>query len=216
MSEPDFTLTPDILLHAYRQGIFPMAESRDTPEVFWVDPNRRGVLPLDRFHLSRSLARRLKKSDYDVDLNSDFLAVVDACADRDETWINQEIRGLYADLHRMGHAHSLEIRHDGVLTGGVYGVAIGGAFFGESMFSKRTDASKLALAHLVDHLRRCEFALFDTQFITQHLESLGAQEISRSAYHALLSDALALPAHILSEPLCRDPQSVLQRSTQTS
>ena len=216
MSDPEFPLTPELLLHAYTQGIFPMAESRDNPEVYWVDPRRRGVLPLDGFHLSRTLTRRIRKGDYSVDMNTDFLGVVDACADRDETWINQEIRGLYGELHRMGHAHSLEIRHDGQLTGGVYGVAIGGAFFGESMFSRRTDASKIALAHLVSHLRNCGFALFDTQFITPHLETLGAKEISRAAYHALLAVALNLPADISGKPLSRDPQSVLQRSTQTS
>ena len=216
MSEPDFILTPEILLHAYTRGVFPMAESRDDPEVFWVDPRRRGVLPLDGFHLSRSLLRKLRKPDYDVDLNTDFLGVVDACADREETWINDEIRGLYAELHKMGHAHSIEIRHDGQLTGGVYGVAIGGAFFGESMFSRRSDASKIALAHLVAHLRTCGFTLFDTQFITSHLETLGAQEISRAAYHGLLEEALRQPADILSKPLCRAPHSVLQRNTQTS
>lgn len=216
MSDPDFTLTPEILLHAYTQGIFPMAEGRDDPEVYWVDPRRRGVLPLDGFHMSRSLIRRVKNAGYTVDLNSDFLGVVDACADREETWINLQIRSLYSDLHHMGHAHSLEIRHDGDLTGGVYGVAIGGAFFGESMFSRRTDASKLALTHLVDHLKECGFALFDTQFITPHLETLGAREISRAAYHALLADALPLPADIRSKPLCQNPQVVLQRNTQTS
>lgn len=216
MSDPNFSLTPEILLHAYTQGIFPMAESRDDPEVFWVDPRRRGVLPLEGFHLSRSLSRRLRKPNYDVDINMDFLGVVDACADRDETWINEEIRALYAELHAMGHAHSIEIRHDGALTGGVYGVAIGGAFFGESMFSRRTDASKMALAHLVAHLRNCGFTLFDTQFITSHLETLGAQEISRAAYHTLLEDALTRPADIMGKPLCRDPHSILQRSTHTS
>ncbi|MEO3416437.1 leucyl/phenylalanyl-tRNA--protein transferase [Roseovarius sp. CAU 1744] len=216
MSDPEFPLTPELLLHGYTRGIFPMAESRDDPEIYWVDPRRRGVLPLDGFHLSRSLSRRIRKGGYSVDMNTGFLEVVDACADREETWINAEIRSLYAALHQMGHAHSIEIRHDGQLTGGVYGVAIGGAFFGESMFSRHTDASKLALAHLVAHLRNCGFALFDTQFITQHLETLGAREISRAAYHALLETALTLPADINGQPLCRDPQSVLQRSTQTS
>ena len=209
-------LTPEILLRAYTIGIFPMAESRDNPDVFWLDPRQRGVLPLDGFHLSRSLKRRIRNDAYSVDLNTDFGGVVDACADREETWINAEIRTLYNKLHGMGHAHSLEIRHQGKLTGGVYGVAIGGAFFGESMFSRRTDASKLALAHLVDHLRRCGFALFDTQFITPHLESLGAKEISRAAYHALLEHALTRPADFNHSQLCTDRQSVVQRITQTS
>ena len=216
MSDPDFDLTPEILLRAYTQGVFPMAEGRDNPEIFWVDPRRRGVLPLAGFHLSRSLRRRMKQGSYQVDLNADFAAVVDACADRDETWINAEIRALYGKLHAMGHAHSLEIRHDGRLTGGVYGVAVGGAFFGESMFSRATDASKLALAHLVDHLRLCGFTLFDTQFITPHLQSLGALEISRAQYHALLQEALQQPADVYAQTLCTNAQLVLQRNTQTS
>lgn len=209
-------LTPEILLRAYTIGIFPMAENRDNPEVFWVDPRHRGILPINGFHLSRSLKRRIRNDRYSVDLNSDFSGVVDGCSDRDETWINAEIRDLYVRLHEMGHAHSLEIRHDGVLTGGVYGVAIGGAFFGESMFSRRTDASKLALAHLVDHLARCGYVLFDTQFTTPHLESLGAKEVSRAAYHAMLESALTRPANLHRTPLCADRHSVVQRITQTS
>ncbi len=216
MVDPEFPLTPEILLRGYTLGIFPMAEARDDPEVFWVDPRRRGVLPLDGFHLSRSLRRRIKSGGYTVELDKEFSGVVDACADREETWINDEIRALYNALHQMGHAHSLEVRHDGQLTGGVYGVAIGGVFFGESMFSRRRDASKLALAHLVDHLRNCGFALFDTQFITPHLQTLGAIEISRAAYHRLLEEALERPADISAQPLCQDTHSVLQRITQTS
>ncbi|MDR9392989.1 leucyl/phenylalanyl-tRNA--protein transferase [Roseovarius sp. SYSU LYC5161] len=216
MKDEGFTLGPEMLLRAYAAGIFPMAESRDAPEVFWVDPRRRGILPLDGFHISRSLARRMRKGGYTATLNRDFAGVVDGCADRDETWINDEIRDLYLALHAMGHAHSLEIWQDGQMVGGVYGVAIGGAFFGESMFSRRTDASKLALAHLVDHLRRCGFMLFDTQFITPHLQSLGALEISRADYRARLAEALEIPASINAEPLCTDPQLVVQRSTQTS
>ena len=216
MADDDETLTPELLLRAYVSGIFPMAEHRDNPEVFWVDPRRRGILPLDRFHVSRSLARRMRRGGYDATLNADFAAVVDACADRPETWINDEIRRLYSGLHRMGHAHSLEIWRDGVLAGGVYGVAIGAAFFGESMFSRTTDGSKLALAHLTDHLRRCKFMLFDTQFITRHLISLGAEEISRARYRALLADALAQSAWVSSEPLCVDPCATLQRITHMS
>ncbi len=193
-----------------------MAEGRDNPEIFWVDPRKRGLLPLDGFHVSRSLRRRIRKADYHVDLNLDFMGVVNGCADREETWINEEICKLYGALHQMGHAHSLEIRQDGTLSGGIYGVAIGGAFFGESMFSRRRDASKLALAHLVDHLNRCGFTLFDTQFITPHLASLGALEVSRATYHALLENALAQSADILRHPVCSPSQLVLQRSTQTS
>lgn len=216
MTDAETVLTPELLLRAYASGIFPMAESREETELFWVDPRRRGILPLERFHVSRSLARRMRRADYTVTLDRDFVGVVEACADRAETWINAEIRDLYVALHIMGRAHSLEVWQDGELFGGVYGVALGGAFFGESMFSRRTDGSKLALAHLVDHLRRCGFVLFDTQFITQHLASLGATEISRAAYHASLAEALEVRADIHAVPLDPDPQSVLQRSTQTS
>ena len=216
MAHHDEILTPEMLLRAYVSGIFPMAEHRDSREVFWVDPRRRGILPLDGFHVSRSLARRMRKGDYNVTLNADFASVVDGCADRIETWINDEIRRLYSDLHRMGHAHSLEVWQDEELAGGIYGVAIGAAFFGESMFSRRKDASKLALAHLTDHLHRCEFKLFDTQFTTPHLQSLGAVEISRSRYRTLLAEAVDQSASLSSVPLCDDPAAVLQRITQMS
>ncbi|GAB4286493.1 MAG: leucyl/phenylalanyl-tRNA--protein transferase [Roseovarius sp.] len=207
---------PETLLSAYAAGVFPMAEARGAREIFWVDPRRRGILPLDRFHISRSLARRIRRGGYEVSLNGDFDAVVAACAERPETWISDAIARLYGTLHRMGHAHSLEIRVGGALIGGVYGVAMGAAFFGESMFSRRTDGSKLALAHLTDHLWRCGFVLFDTQFLTPHLASLGAIEIPRAAYHARLRAALARPASIHARPLDATPQSVLQRRTQTS
>lgn len=216
MTDPEITLTPALLLQGYRAGVFAMAESRDDPEIYWIDPQRRGVLPLEGFHISRSLARRMRRGGYEVALDRDFAGVVDGCADRTETWINREIRTLYLGLHEMGYAHSLEIYEGGTLAGGVYGVTIGGAFFGESMFSRRTDASKLALAHLVDHLRRCRFVLFDTQFITPHLASLGVIEISRAAYRARLAEALALPAAIDAVAPDQDPSSVLQRSTQIS
>lgn len=194
-------LVPEILLRAYASGIFPMAESRDDDTLFWVDPSRRGVLPLDGFHISRSLARRIRRGGYQASLNRDFKGVLNACADRPNTWISHDIQSLYSDLHTLGHAHSLEIWQDNALAGGVYGVTLGGAFFGESMFSRRTDGSKLALAHLVDHLRRCGFALFDTQFLTPHLARLGAVEISRSSYQSRLQDALAIEADILAYPL---------------
>ncbi|MCZ0812854.1 MAG: leucyl/phenylalanyl-tRNA--protein transferase [Pseudomonadota bacterium] len=216
MSETIPPLTPDLLLQAYGAGVFPMSEHRDDPEIFWVDPHHRGILPLGGIHVSRSLARRMRRGDYGVTLDTDFAGVLDACADRAETWINAEIRRLYLALHRMGHAHSLEIWQEGDLAGGVYGVVLGSAFFGESMFSRRTDASKLALVHLCDHLRRCGFTLFDTQFITPHLASMGAIEITRAQYRAHLRHALSQPASILGERLCGDPYSVLQRSTQTS
>ncbi len=210
------SVTPELLLHAYRSGIFPMAETRDDPEIFWVDPRRRGIIPLDGFHISRSLARRLRRGAYEVSFDRAFPAVIDACADRSETWINDEIRSLYIDLSRAGHAHSIEVWMDGALAGGVYGVAIGGAFCGESMFSTRTDASKIALAWLVDLLRRAGFTLFDTQFLTTHLASLGAVEISRSAYRSLLAEAMRLTPDLPGTPLAASGQEVVQRSTQTS
>ena len=166
-------LTPEILLRAYAAGIFPMSEGRDDPELFWVDPRRRGVLPMDGLHISRSLSRRLRRDDYTVTVDADFEGVIDACADRSETWINHEIRALFVTLHQRGLAHSLEVWIEGALAGGVYGLEIGGAFCGESMFSRRRDGSKIALCWLVDLLRRAGFTLFDTQFLTEHLATLG-------------------------------------------
>lgn len=209
-------LTPDLLLRAYAAGVFPMAESRDDPEVFWVDPRDRGVLPLDGFHMSRSLRRRLRSGMYEVSVNQAFEAVIDGCADRPETWINATISALYADLFRLGRAHSVEVWEDNDLIGGVYGVALGGAFFGESMFSRRTDASKVALAYLVDRLRQGGFALFDTQFITDHLASLGAIEIPRETYHRLLGNALSVHADFGAPGPVPTPQAMVQRMTQTS
>ncbi|MCE8521959.1 leucyl/phenylalanyl-tRNA--protein transferase [Ruegeria pomeroyi] len=209
------TLAPELLLHGYSIGIFPMAEHRDDPEVFWVDPMRRGVFPLDSFHLSRSLARRMRRGDYQVSIDRDFAGVVDGCADRAETWINPEIRASYLALHRLGHAHSLEIWDGTQLIGGVYGVVLGAAFFGESMFSRRTDASKIALAHLVDRLRQTGFILFDTQFLTAHLASLGAVEIPRAEYRRRLERALDGSADF-SAVIEQSPQGVIQRITQTS
>ncbi|MEM7074806.1 MAG: leucyl/phenylalanyl-tRNA--protein transferase [Pseudomonadota bacterium] len=199
--EDDPLLSPRQLLRAYASGIFPMAESREDPGMFWVDPRRRGILPLDGFHISRSLARRIRRGGYDVTLNHCFAEVLDACADRPETWINPDIRALYTALHRIGHAHSFELWQDKVLAGGVYGVTLGGAFFGESMFSRRTDGSKLALAHLVAHLRQCGFTLFDTQFLTPHLARLGAIEVPRAVYRAQLAEALDRKADIRSRPV---------------
>ncbi len=209
------TLTAELLLLAYSAGVFPMAETRDDPEIFWVDPKRRGILPLDGFHLSRSLARRIKRGGYEVTVNRDFPAVVEACADRVETWINGEIYDRYVELHQMGKAHSLEIWQDGELIGGVYGVTQGAAFFGESMFSRRTDASKIALCYLVDRLNQAGFILCDTQFVTPHLASLGGQEISRAAYQSQLRDAIQRDADFTA-PTVPTAQELLQRRTQTS
>jgi len=210
------TLTPDILLRAYAIGIFPMAEDRYADEIFWVDPRRRGILPLDGFRISRSLRRRIRQGRFEIRINSDFAGVVAGCADRPETWINDEIEALYATLHEMGFAHSLEVWEDAALVGGVYGVTLGSAFFGESMFSRRTDASKVALAYLVDHLRGAGFTLFDTQFVTPHLTRLGAIEIGRDRYQAMLADALNRTASFVRDAPLATPQELLQRSTQIS
>ena len=210
------TVTPELLLQAYRSGVFPMAEHRDDPEMFWVDPRKRGVFPLDGFRISRSLAKTLRRDAYRVTLNTAFGDVIDACADRSETWINHDIRVLYEELHHQGHAHSLEVWADDRLIGGVYGVAVGSAFCGESMFSRQRDASKIALAWLVDLLRRTGFMLFDTQFLTHHLASLGAIEITRAEYRAHLTQALQITADITSAPLAASGQDVVQRNTQTS
>ncbi len=212
----DLALSPALLLKAYAMGVFPMSEHRDDSEIFWVDPHHRGVLPLDGFHISRSLARVMRRGGYRATLNHDFEGVLRGCADRPDTWINAPIHRAYMALHHMGHAHALEIWHGDQLTGGVYGVTLGGAFFGESMFSRRTDSSKLALAHLTDHLVRCGFSLFDTQFLTPHLARLGALEITRRTYHALLQDALERDVKITDIRLESDPRQILQRNTQIS
>ncbi|NJM83907.1 MAG: leucyl/phenylalanyl-tRNA--protein transferase [Tabrizicola sp.] len=218
---PHPDLTPEVLLRGYAMGIFPMAESRDDPEIHWVDPRQRGILPLDGFHISRSLARRIRRGGYQLRVNADFRAVVEACADRDETWISQDIQSLYLALHEGGFAHSVEIWQDGALVGGVYGVVLGAAFFGESMFSRQTDASKLALAHTVERLNAGGFQLFDTQFLTPHLASLGGVEISRASYHRRLATALAAKARFFPDGYSSStsgtaPSGTVQRSTQTS
>lgn len=209
-------ITPDLLMRAYAMGIFPMSEHRDDPEIFWVDPHMRGVFPLDGFHVARSLAKAIRRRDYEVAINRDFAAVVDACADRDETWINPGIRRLYIALHHRGQAHSFELWRDGALIGGVYGVTLGGAFFGESMFSSARDASKIALAWLVYHLRAQGFTLFDTQFLTPHLASLGAVEITRARYHRQLAAALERRANFLGPLGYSVDEVVSQRITQRS
>lgn len=209
-------LSPELLLRAYAAGVFPMSEGRDDPRVFWVDPDERGVLPLDGFHLSRSLKRAILRHPYELTLDLAFEDVVRGCADREETWINDTIFRAYFTLHRLGYAHSIEAWEGDHLVGGVYGVALGRAFFGESMFSTETDASKIALATLVAHLGQTGFELFDTQFLTEHLASLGAVEISRDDYRKRLADALESGVgEILSKPL-PDPHSVVQLVTQTS
>ena len=192
-------VTPEMLLRAYGLGIFPMAESRDDPRLFWVDPDTRGVIPLDAFHLSRRLARRVRSGIFEPRIDSDFSGVIQACAEprpgHPETWINDQIVALYAALFERGHVHTVECWREGsLLVGGLYGVSLRGAFFGESMFSRESDASKVALVHLVDHLRDRGFRLLDVQFLTPHLETLGAIEVSRADYQNLLRDALDVDA----------------------
>ena len=200
--QPPYEITPDLLLRAYAIGLFPMAEDRDSDQLHWVEPERRGVFPLDGLVVSRSLAKTVRADAFEVTANRAFGEVMRACATRERTWINAEILRLYADLHAQGHAHSIEARLDGELVGGLYGVSLGAAFFGESMFHRARDASKVALVHLVARLNYGGFRLLDTQFVTEHLASLGAQEISRSDYRRRLAAAMtaeadfnAFPAH---------------------
>ncbi|SEN86321.1 leucyl/phenylalanyl-tRNA--protein transferase [Palleronia salina] len=210
-------ISPDLLVQAYAQGVFPMADSRESADVFWVDPQLRGVLPLDGFHLSRSLRRTIRRAPFDISFDRDFDGVIAGCADRDETWINDEIAASYGLLHRSGLAHSIELwDEDGALAGGVYGVSLGAAFFGESMFSRRRDASKIALAYLVDRLQSCGYRLFDTQFITPHLASLGGVEISRAEYRKRLAAALSERAQFRADLPIPTPDQLVQRMTQTS
>jgi leucyl/phenylalanyl-tRNA--protein transferase len=187
-------ITPEILLRAYSAGLFPMSESADDPDIYWVQPELRGVIPLDGFHVSRSLAKTIRGKPFDIRFNSAFRQVMEACAeatpDRPTTWINPLILTLYTELHRLGYAHSVEAWSDGALVGGLYGVSLGSAFFGESMFSRRTDASKICLVHLVEHLRKKGFTLLDTQFTTEHLKSFGAIDVPRRQYEKLLADAM--------------------------
>ncbi|KPU84870.1 leucyl/phenylalanyl-tRNA--protein transferase [Marinosulfonomonas sp. PRT-SC04] len=208
--------TSDQLLHAYASGIFPMAESRSDPELFWVDPHFRGIFELDNFHISRSLAQSIRQEPFQIRTNTAFKQVIAGCADRDETWINPTLLDLYAQLHAAQHAHSIEVWEADTLVGGVYGITIGSAFFGESMFSRRTNASKIALAYLIDRLKQGGFTLFDTQFITPHLASLGAVEISRDVYHLRLENALGIDADFLRQSETPSAYSVLQRNSQTS
>ncbi|CCM75273.1 leucyl/phenylalanyl-tRNA--protein transferase [Rhizobium mesoamericanum] len=191
-------ITPEILLRAYSIGLFPMAESADDPEIFWVEPDLRGVLPLDEFHVSKSLAKAIRRKPFDIRFNHDFDAVIAACAaetrDRPSTWINQTIKTLYSTLHRIGHAHSVEAWQGDELVGGLYGVSLGSAFFGESMFSRRTDASKICLVHLVERLRAKGFTLLDTQFTTEHLKTFGAIDVPKDEYTHMLAAAMASPS----------------------
>jgi leucyl/phenylalanyl-tRNA--protein transferase len=218
-----FRLTPEILLAAYAGGVFPMAETADDPELFWVDPRRRGILPLDAFHVPRRLRRVVRHGGFDIRCDTAFEDVIRGCAEatekRPNTWINEEIVQLYAALFARGAAHSVESWFEDMLVGGLYGVSLGAAFFGESMFSRVSEASKVALVHLVARLRLGGYRLLDTQFLTAHLTRFGGIEISRARYHRLLAEALAYRASFpaaLPEAVRDDPLAALQSSKTTS
>jgi leucyl/phenylalanyl-tRNA---protein transferase len=195
---PPDLLPPQVLLGAYAQGYFPMAEERTDKDVFWLNPERRGLLPLETFHLPRRLARKLRAVDWRFTVDTAFARVMTACAEADrqdgKTWINPLIERSYANLHALGHAHSVEVWDGEALVGGLYGVSLGAAFFGESMFSLATDASKMALAHLVARLKAGGYRLLDTQFVTAHLKQFGAIEIGRARYHEMLHEAVEAEA----------------------
>jgi len=214
------TITPEILLKAYAAGIFPMAESADDDTIYWIDPDHRGIIPLDRFHVPRRLRRTVRAQRFEVRVDTAFSEVLDACAqsapERPTTWINDRIRTLYGGLHASGHCHSVECWRDGRLVGGLYGVSLGSAFFGESMFSRETDASKVALVHLVARLSSGGYSLLDTQFVTEHLTRFGAIEIPRDAYRKLLADALDRTGDFLRFDADGYPEAVLQPVSQTS
>ena len=210
-------LTPETLLRAYARGIFPMAEGRDDPRIFWVDPRWRGVIPMHGFRMSRSLRRRVRSQAFAVSYDSDFAGVLDGCADRPETWMNQTIIDLYLSLHAAGVAHSVELRSGGTLVGGVYGVAIGTAFFGESMFSRETNASKVAMLHLMARLRIGGFHFIDAQFSNEHLVQFGLIAMDDADYQLILEKALTAEADFFAAaPDQLSATRVLQSITQTS
>lgn len=190
----DQRITPELLLRAYSIGLFPMSDAADDPEIFWVEPEMRGILPLDAFHISKSLAKAVRRKPFDIRFDTAFDAVVEKCAeeveDRPSTWINDTIKELYGALHKLGHAHSVEAWEGDALVGGLYGVSLGSAFFGESMFSRRTNASKICLVHLVERLKMRGFTLLDTQFTTEHLKTFGAIDVPKQDYLKLLDGAM--------------------------
>ena len=214
------SLSADLILSAYVNGVFPMSEARDDPDIFWVDPDKRGIFPLDQFHVPRSLAKTVRKMPFDVTIDRDFCGVMRACAaaaeGRDTTWINQTILDLYDELHDRGHAHSVECWQDGALVGGLYGVSFASVFCGESMFSRVTDASKVALVYLVARLIHGGYTLLDAQFLTPHLARFGAIEVDRERYHELLGDGLASKGDFYSLASGASGTDVLQSITQTS
>lgn len=208
------------LLGCYARGVFPMAETRDDPRIFLLDPDERGIIPLDEFHIPRSLRKTVRRDQFHVTIDRCFQTVVRACASpapgREETWINPSIESLYAEMHARGHAHSVECWRDGELVGGLYGVNLGAAFFGESMFSRATDASKTALVHLVARLKAGGFTLLDAQFTTEHLERFGARSIARDDYQDLLSRAISCKGDFFRLPEGLPGDQLLQSITHTS
>lgn len=207
-------ITPQVLLKAYTCGIFPMAESADDPALYWIEPQHRGILPLDNVHVPRRLARTLRTTDLVIKVDSDVEAVIDGCAasrpGRRSTWINERIRALYCELFELGHCHTVEAWLEGELVGGLYGVALNGAFFGESMFSCVRDASKITLVHLAARLAYGGFTLLDTQFVTDHLRQFGTVELDREEFHRLLETSLDIDADFLRLPLDASPDAVLK------
>ncbi|MBB6307709.1 leucyl/phenylalanyl-tRNA--protein transferase [Xanthobacter tagetidis] len=220
LSDQIVEITPDVLLKAYACGIFPMAESADDPGLYWIEPERRGIIPLDAFQVSSRLARTVRSDKFEVRVDTDFDGVIDGCAEpqegREKTWINERIRRLYGELFQRGRCHTVEAWRDGRLVGGLYGVRLGGAFFGESMFHRERDASKVALVHLVGRLRAGGFRLLDTQFVTSHLKSFGALEVSRRQYHRLLDQALQTEGDFYRWPAAVSGMGALQPTSQTS
>ncbi len=219
-TDTDGEITADILLRAYAYGVFPMGESRDDPSLYWVDPQERGIIPLDGFKLPRKLRSTVRKSPFNVTIDTAFRAVMEACAlpapGRSGTWINDRIVDLYCELHERGYAHSVECWKGQQLVGGLYGVSLGAAYFGESMFSRETDASKIALTYLVARLRRGGFKLLDTQFVTDHLAQFGALEIPRDEYRQRLAEAITLPSDFYSLDAGAAADEIVQSVSQTS
>lgn len=213
-------ITPQVLLKAYACGIFPMAESADDNALYWIEPERRGILPLDAIHVPKRLSRTIRQGRFEIRTDSDFDGVIDGCAgsrpERRSTWINDRIRTLYRELYNLGHCHTVEAWREGRLVGGLYGVHLGGAFFGESMFSHERDASKIALVYLAARLKFGGFKLLDTQFVTEHLTRFGATEVTREAFQRLLEEALAVSADFFALSADVSPDSVLQLVSQTS
>ncbi|MGI9477862.1 MAG: leucyl/phenylalanyl-tRNA--protein transferase [Hyphomicrobiaceae bacterium] len=212
--QPAFEISASVLLKAYTCGIFPMAESADSPELHWIDPEHRGALPLDGIRLPRRLAKTIRQGRFDVRIDQDFEAVIDGCAasrtGRTSTWINDRIRALYGELFSAGHCHTVEVYRDGGLVGGLYGVGLQGAFFGESMFSTETDASKVALINLCARLIHGGFTLLDTQFVTEHLAQFGVEEISRATFHRRLTRALATDADFMALDVATPPDRIVE------